>query len=77
MSSPEPEPAMDGWTESVCPTCLERIPARRVEHGHDVYLEKECRHHGAFRKDVGSTEQSHFECRSRRRIAHQQIRQSQ
>ncbi len=44
-----PEPGGTAWTESVCPACLERIPARRVEQGQDVYLEKECRRHGAFR----------------------------
>ncbi len=47
-----PERAAAGWTESVCPTCLERVPAQRVERGQDVYLEKECRHHGAFRTIV-------------------------
>ena len=36
-------------TESLCPVCLARIPAQRVMRGEDVYLEKECREHGAFR----------------------------
>lgn len=36
-------------TESVCPECLARIPARRVERGGDVYLEKACPQHGPFR----------------------------
>ena len=35
-------------TESVCPVCLQRIPASRVQYGADVYLEKECRDHGSF-----------------------------
>ncbi|MEN6410311.1 MAG: radical SAM (seleno)protein TrsS [Anaerolineaceae bacterium] len=35
-------------TESVCPVCLTRIPAWRVAHGEDIYLEKECPEHGAF-----------------------------
>ena len=36
-------------TESVCPECLARIPARRVRYDEDVYLEKTCPQHGAFR----------------------------
>lgn len=36
-------------TESVCPACLARIPARRVAHGEDIYLEKTCPQHGEFR----------------------------
>ncbi len=36
-------------TESVCPECLTRLPARRVAQGEDVYLEKTCPQHGAFR----------------------------
>lgn len=36
-------------TESVCPECLARIPAVRVLHGEDVYLEKTCPQHGNFR----------------------------
>lgn len=35
-------------TESVCPTCLQRIPARRVVEGEDVYLVKDCPEHGRF-----------------------------
>ncbi len=36
-------------TESVCPVCLSRLPARRVLCGEDIYLEKECPQHGTFR----------------------------
>jgi uncharacterized radical SAM superfamily Fe-S cluster-containing enzyme len=36
-------------TESVCPVCLARIPAKRVAYGEDVYLEKDCPQHGFFR----------------------------
>ena len=35
-------------TESVCPECLVRIPAVRVQYGEDVYLEKTCPEHGDF-----------------------------
>jgi uncharacterized radical SAM superfamily Fe-S cluster-containing enzyme len=35
-------------TESVCPECLARIPARRIAYGDDVYLCKTCLEHGSF-----------------------------
>ncbi|MEJ2040536.1 MAG: radical SAM protein, partial [Desulfosarcinaceae bacterium] len=36
-------------TESLCPVCLERLPARRTLVGDDVYLVKTCPRHGEFR----------------------------
>lgn len=36
-------------TESVCPECLQRIPALRVCKDQDVYLVKTCPEHGEFR----------------------------
>ena len=36
-------------TQSLCPICLQRVKARRVVHGEDVYLEKTCDLHGDFR----------------------------
>jgi len=38
-----------GMTESVCPVCLKRIAAQRVEAGDKVYLDKTCPDHGNFR----------------------------
>jgi uncharacterized radical SAM superfamily Fe-S cluster-containing enzyme len=35
-------------TESLCPVCLTKIPARRVAEGARVYLEKSCLEHGHF-----------------------------
>lgn len=35
-------------TESVCPVCLDRIPARHVLSGKDVYMQKTCDKHGDF-----------------------------
>jgi uncharacterized radical SAM superfamily Fe-S cluster-containing enzyme len=35
-------------TESVCPECLTRLPAQRIQRGDDVYLRKACPQHGAF-----------------------------
>lgn len=36
-------------TESLCPHCLDRIPATRERCGEDVYLVKSCPEHGEFR----------------------------
>jgi uncharacterized radical SAM superfamily Fe-S cluster-containing enzyme len=36
-------------TESVCPVCLQTLPARRVLDGDDIYLVKRCPEHGEFR----------------------------
>jgi uncharacterized radical SAM superfamily Fe-S cluster-containing enzyme len=36
-------------TESLCPVCLNRIPAKRVIEGKDVYLKKDCPEHGNFK----------------------------
>ena len=38
-----------GITESLCPVCLDRIPAEQVEVDNDVYLDKTCLDHGYFR----------------------------
>ena len=35
-------------TQSLCPVCLARIPARRIVGDHEVRLEKTCPEHGAF-----------------------------
>ena len=35
-------------TQSLCPVCLSRIPARRVIRGDRVWLEKRCPEHGPF-----------------------------
>ena len=39
-------------TESLCPSCLNRIPARRIIQGTEVYLEKTCPEHGPFRTRI-------------------------
>ncbi len=36
-------------TQSICPVCLNRLEAKRVEYEDGVYLEKHCREHGFFR----------------------------
>lgn len=35
-------------TESVCPECLQRTPAVRIQRGDRVFLRKECPRHGVF-----------------------------
>ncbi|HZK29444.1 MAG TPA: radical SAM protein, partial [Clostridia bacterium] len=40
------------WTQSVCPVCLKRMPAKRVAKGKAVYLEKTCPEHGDFSVEV-------------------------
>ena len=37
------------YTESVCPVCLQKLPAQRISLGEEVYLEKTCPTHGEFR----------------------------
>ena len=46
---PHPEVLASQRTESVCPVCLQRIPAERITDGDDVYLDKNCPEHGSFR----------------------------
>jgi uncharacterized radical SAM superfamily Fe-S cluster-containing enzyme len=41
-------PIDDRTTASLCPVCLERIPARRVARGDEIFLEKRCPTHGTF-----------------------------
>lgn len=36
-------------TFSLCPVCLQRIPAKKVSYGSRTYLEKECKKHGHFK----------------------------
>ena len=40
---------MISQTQSLCPICLKKIPARRVIQDGNVYLEKECSEHGSHR----------------------------
>jgi len=40
---------MVGKTQSLCPECLYRIPAKKVSESGNIYLEKECPEHGSFK----------------------------
>ncbi len=46
-------------TESVCPECLARIPARRVADGDRVLLKKKCPEHGFFQAVIWRGEPSY------------------
>ncbi|MFH0957694.1 MAG: radical SAM protein [Pseudomonadota bacterium] len=35
-------------TQSLCPECLKRIPAIRIERGNDLFMKKTCPDHGEF-----------------------------
>jgi uncharacterized radical SAM superfamily Fe-S cluster-containing enzyme len=41
-------------TESLCPVCLKRLPARRVTVDDKIYLVKLCPHHGEFKTVIWS-----------------------
>ena len=45
-------------TESLCPHCLKKISARRVQDGDSIYLVKECPEHGPMRTVIWQGEPS-------------------
>jgi 7,8-dihydro-6-hydroxymethylpterin dimethyltransferase len=47
-------------TESLCPVCLEKIPARIVAHEDCVYLAKTCRVHGDFQTVIWRESAEHY-----------------
>ncbi len=49
-----------GETESLCPVCLERIPARKVVDGGKVYLEKICPEHGESKTLIWRQDAEHY-----------------
>lgn len=38
-----------GTTESICPECFKVLPAKKIQEGSRVYLQKKCPQHGTFR----------------------------
>ena len=54
-------------SESLCPHCLQRIPAARVERGDNIYLEKTCPEHGYFSVPVWRGKQPSYESWARPR----------
>lgn len=62
-------------TESVCPICLEKIPARYIRSGGEVYLKKSCRLHGNFSTAIwrGNGELSYNAWTKERSCAHPHV----
>ncbi|WP_378954066.1 radical SAM (seleno)protein TrsS [Pelosinus sp. sgz500959] len=48
-----------GLTDSVCPICLKRIPAQRIQISDQVYLKKTCLEHGNFKTIIWRGEPSY------------------
>ncbi len=49
-----------GETESLCPVCFKRIPARKVEDSGKVYLEKTCPEHGESKVLIWRQDARHY-----------------
>ncbi|TRZ52904.1 MAG: radical SAM protein [Dehalococcoidia bacterium] len=49
-----------GETESLCPVCLKRIPARKVADNGKVYLEKTCPEHGESKVLIWRQDARHY-----------------
>jgi uncharacterized radical SAM superfamily Fe-S cluster-containing enzyme len=47
-------------TQSVCPECLQRIPAQRVARGQNVFLQKCCPEHGEYQVCIWRGEPDYF-----------------
>lgn len=43
---------IDGETYSLCPVCMQVLPARRVRRAGGIFLERRCEEHGAFSTPV-------------------------
>lgn len=48
-------------TQSLCPECLKKIPARHIEENGKVFLEKECPEHGRYQVLVWSDAKQYWE----------------
>jgi uncharacterized radical SAM superfamily Fe-S cluster-containing enzyme len=49
-----------GETQSLCPECLQRIPAKRVAENGRVYLEKTCPEHGEYKVLIWRQNARHY-----------------
>ena len=47
-------------TESLCPECLSRIPARRISEDGNIYLEKSCPEHGKYKLLIWRQDLKHY-----------------
>ena len=48
-------------TESICPVCLEKIPAHKYKKGVEVFIEKTCAEHGNFINKVAKDAKRFFD----------------
>ena len=53
-------PELLGETESLCPSCLSLVPARRVAEDGNVYLEKDCPAHGKYKVLIWRQDANHY-----------------
>ena len=60
MVSPPVTDRLLKTTMSLCPTCLERIPANVVEREGKVWMEKDCAEHGDFSVLLASDPAQYF-----------------
>lgn len=56
----EQEEVVLSITQSVCPECLQRIPAQRVARGEDVFLKKCCPEHGKYQVRIWQGEAAYL-----------------
>lgn len=56
----EQEEVVLSITQSVCPECLQRIPAQRVARGDDVFLKKCCPEHGEYQVRIWQGEAAYL-----------------
>ncbi|MEN6566512.1 MAG: radical SAM (seleno)protein TrsS [Veillonellales bacterium] len=61
MDDREKEEILLSETQSVCPECLQRIPAQRVARGNRVFLKKCCPEHGEYQVCVWQGEPGYLE----------------
>lgn len=47
-------------TESLCPECLSRIPARKIAENGNIYLEKTCQQHGYYKVLIWRRDKKHY-----------------
>lgn len=48
-------------TQALCPVCLKTIPAVKIQRGSDVWLEKTCPQHGAFKVQIAKDAERFFD----------------
>ena len=60
MSMPLRDHTFLGMTQSLCPECLELVPAKIIERGGRVYFRKHCPTHGS-REDFVCSDVNSFD----------------